>query len=206
MKIKCVIVDDEKIAREVLAGYLKKYCPVVEIAGEAQHIGLIAALIASPYIIYTEDYYLSFVFNRLLSAMLSAKIIEGAAGGYKNFVGKVLQWKPIVAFGRMSYGIYLYHLLVPVAFWRLYNSVMHFGRNHYPSFFEQHKAGVSTFETVISSGAVCLIMYFTFTLLMAMFSARFIEQPMSKLKVPYYFNFKKIPLFQKFNLRLHNKG
>ncbi len=38
MKIKCVVVDDEQIAREVLAGYLKKYCPVVEIAGEAQHI------------------------------------------------------------------------------------------------------------------------------------------------------------------------
>jgi two-component system LytT family response regulator len=38
MKIKAVIVDDELIAREVLENYLKKYCPVVEVIGQAQHI------------------------------------------------------------------------------------------------------------------------------------------------------------------------
>jgi len=35
MKIKAVIVDDELIAREVLRSYLTKYCPQVEILGEA---------------------------------------------------------------------------------------------------------------------------------------------------------------------------
>lgn len=38
MKIRSVIVDDELIAREVLSNYLAKYCPVVEVAGQAQHI------------------------------------------------------------------------------------------------------------------------------------------------------------------------
>lgn len=38
MKIRTVIVDDELIARDVLAGYLKKYCPMVELVGQAQHI------------------------------------------------------------------------------------------------------------------------------------------------------------------------
>jgi two-component system, LytTR family, response regulator len=38
MKIKTIIVDDEQIAREVLGNYLKKYCPVIEIVGEAQNI------------------------------------------------------------------------------------------------------------------------------------------------------------------------
>jgi two-component system, LytTR family, response regulator len=38
MKIKAVIVDDELIAREVLENYLKKYCPIVEVVGQAQHI------------------------------------------------------------------------------------------------------------------------------------------------------------------------
>jgi two-component system LytT family response regulator len=38
MKIKTVIVDDERIARNVLEGYLKKYCPVVELVGQAEHI------------------------------------------------------------------------------------------------------------------------------------------------------------------------
>lgn len=38
MKIKAVIVDDEKIAREVLRNYLTKYCPQVELLGEAENI------------------------------------------------------------------------------------------------------------------------------------------------------------------------
>lgn len=38
MKIKSIIVDDESIAREVLDNYLKKYCPVVEVIGQAEHI------------------------------------------------------------------------------------------------------------------------------------------------------------------------
>ena len=38
MKIKSIIVDDELIARNVLDNYLKKYCPVIEVLGQAQHI------------------------------------------------------------------------------------------------------------------------------------------------------------------------
>lgn len=37
-KIKSVIVEDEKAAREVLRNYLGKYCPQVEIIGEAKNI------------------------------------------------------------------------------------------------------------------------------------------------------------------------
>ena len=38
MKLKSIIVDDELIARNVLETYLKKYCPSVEVIGQAQHI------------------------------------------------------------------------------------------------------------------------------------------------------------------------
>lgn len=37
-KIRSVIVEDESAAREVLRTYLSKYCPQVEVIGEAQHI------------------------------------------------------------------------------------------------------------------------------------------------------------------------
>jgi two-component system LytT family response regulator len=37
-KIRSVIVEDESAAREVLKNYLSKYCPQVEVIGEAQHI------------------------------------------------------------------------------------------------------------------------------------------------------------------------
>ncbi len=35
MKIRSLIVDDEPVARDVLAGYLSKYCPAVELTGQA---------------------------------------------------------------------------------------------------------------------------------------------------------------------------
>ncbi|RNA63049.1 DNA-binding response regulator [Chryseobacterium nematophagum] len=38
MKIKAIIVDDEVIARDVLRNYLTKYCPQVEMVGEAENI------------------------------------------------------------------------------------------------------------------------------------------------------------------------
>ena len=38
MKIRSLIVDDELVARDVLKNYLAKYCPVVEVIGEAPHI------------------------------------------------------------------------------------------------------------------------------------------------------------------------
>jgi two-component system LytT family response regulator len=37
-KIQAVIVEDESAAREVLKNYLNKYCPQVEVVGEAQNI------------------------------------------------------------------------------------------------------------------------------------------------------------------------
>ena len=37
-KIRSVIVEDELAAREVLKNYLSKYCPQVEVIGEAQNI------------------------------------------------------------------------------------------------------------------------------------------------------------------------
>jgi two-component system, LytTR family, response regulator len=56
MKIKSIIVDDESIAREVLDNYLKKYCPVVEVIGMAEHIKDAVPLIKSmqPQLVFLD--------------------------------------------------------------------------------------------------------------------------------------------------------
>ncbi|WP_294245084.1 LytTR family DNA-binding domain-containing protein [uncultured Chryseobacterium sp.] len=56
MKIKAVIVDDEHIAREVLRNYLTKYCPQVELSGEAQNIKEAVPLIAEtrPQLVFLD--------------------------------------------------------------------------------------------------------------------------------------------------------
>ncbi|CAL2105334.1 two-component system, LytTR family, response regulator [Tenacibaculum sp. 190524A02b] len=38
MKIKAIIVEDEAISRDILRNYLSKYCPNVELVGEASNI------------------------------------------------------------------------------------------------------------------------------------------------------------------------
>ncbi len=56
MKIKSVIVDDEKIAREVLSNYLTKYCPQIEISGEAENIKDAVPMIAEmqPQLVFLD--------------------------------------------------------------------------------------------------------------------------------------------------------
>ena len=38
MKLKAIIVEDEKASRDILNSYLKKYCPTVEVLGEASNV------------------------------------------------------------------------------------------------------------------------------------------------------------------------
>ncbi len=56
MKIKSIIVDDESIAREVLENYLKKYCPIVEVIGQAQNIKEAVPMIQSlqPQLVFLD--------------------------------------------------------------------------------------------------------------------------------------------------------
>ena len=56
MKISAVIIDDEKIARDVLRNYLTKYCPQVEILGEAENIKEAVPLIAEklPQLVFLD--------------------------------------------------------------------------------------------------------------------------------------------------------
>lgn len=56
MKITAVIIDDEKIARDVLRNYLTKYCPQVQILGEAENIKQAVPLIAEqlPQLVFLD--------------------------------------------------------------------------------------------------------------------------------------------------------
>jgi len=56
MMIRSIIVDDEQIARDVLFNYLKKYCPVVEVVGQAEHIKEAVPMIQSqqPQLVFLD--------------------------------------------------------------------------------------------------------------------------------------------------------
>lgn len=133
-------------------------------------------------IIFYKSYYFSFVFNRLLFSVISMKIIEGAVIGYKNYLGKFLENKIALYLGKISYGIYLYHLLIPAIFWKLYEISYGYSKIHYTLFFAHCQKEISAFEHILSSDVVCFVIYAALTIAMASFSWKFIEKPAAKLK------------------------
>lgn len=51
-----------------------------------------------------------------LPVLLSLYLVYGAYTGFRGWFGHLLSSKPMVTIGRVSYGIYLYHLVIPFAF------------------------------------------------------------------------------------------
>jgi len=54
------------------------------------------------------------VFLRTFEGFFFSAIIFRASRGFKGIAGKCLEAKPLVYIGKISYGIYLYHLFVPL--------------------------------------------------------------------------------------------
>ncbi len=46
-------------------------------------------------------------------SLLSAWIVGTAASGFTGFAGRCLSWRPVVALGTISYGVYLFHGFMP---------------------------------------------------------------------------------------------
>lgn len=136
-------------------------------------------------VIIFRNQYLSFVFNRLAFSLISMKLIEGAAYGYQNAVGRFLEKNWVTFLGRISYGIYLYHLFVPVAFWRLYKLVKHSLIGQFPGFYLNHRKQIGKFELVLVSEGVSYVIYAALTLLLALLSWKFLETPLNRFKISY---------------------
>lgn len=155
------------------------------------NIALFTGIPVGIAIIVFKSAYYSFVFNRLLFAVISMKVIDGAVKGYKSYFGRFLENRSVIYLGRISYGIYLYHLLVPVVFWKLYDIGYDWAKTNHPSFFLHHQKAISGAENVLSSEPVCFIIYSILVITVATLSAKYLEAPLSRLKVSYDFSMKK---------------
>ncbi len=152
------------------------------------NIALYISIPLSIAIILFKSHYYSFVLNRLLFSIISLKIVEGAVIGYKKIFGKVLEKKPILYLGRISYGIYLYHLLVPVVFWRLYHYAFLYLKTDHRGFYTRNHDAISAFQKTLVSEPVSFTIYAILTIIIASVSWKFLETPLNKLKVQYNFN------------------
>jgi peptidoglycan/LPS O-acetylase OafA/YrhL len=142
-------------------------------------------------IIVMKSYYFSFVINGLIFSMIAFKIIDIAAVGFKGWFGSFLENKIVVFIGRISYGIYLYHLLVPIIFWKVFSIIYNHLLHHFPAFFTTNHKEIAAFIKLMASDPVCFVIYSVCVIVLALISANLIEKPFSSLKR--FLSFEKSP-------------
>jgi peptidoglycan/LPS O-acetylase OafA/YrhL len=123
-------------------------------------------------------------FDRAFCSVGTMILIAGADKGYKNGFGRFLQHKWVIYLGKISYGIYLYHLLVPYVFWKIYNSAAHW-------LMLKYQMSLTPLAVVLVNPVVSLVFYFMLTVVFASISWYLLELPISRLKR--YFTYTAAP-------------
>jgi peptidoglycan/LPS O-acetylase OafA/YrhL len=100
--------------------------------------------------------------------------VEGGSNGYKNLFGKWLESKPVRYLGKISYGIYVYHLIVRFLFWKGFFAII-----TRLSFLHVDFTGLVRFVAV---PVVNFLLYSAISVGIASLSWYFIEQPANRLK------------------------
>jgi peptidoglycan/LPS O-acetylase OafA/YrhL len=128
-------------------------------------LGLISvplALITLGLVLLVDDrLWLSYVVNETVVALALACLVGKAAEGFGGLPGRLLSLRPMQYVGKISYGIYLYHLFVLQAFWKL--------------------LGVAGLP-LLDKGPVLFLIVTSTTVAMAALSWKFLERPLNSLK------------------------
>lgn len=101
------------------------------------------------------------VINSLFSSLFFGWLIYKASLGFGGIIGKLLEWKPLLFLGKISYGLYVYHNFMP----GLVPNFLHWLNIPWPE-----------------NGALQFFLLATATVLVATCSWFLIEQPINNLK------------------------
>jgi peptidoglycan/LPS O-acetylase OafA/YrhL len=128
-------------------------------------LGLISiplALITLGLVLLVDDrLWLSYVVNETVVALALVCLVGKTAEGFGGLPGRLLSLRPMQYVGKISYGIYLYHLFVLQAFWKLLGA-----------------AGLP----LLDKGPLLFLIVTSTTVAMAALSWKFLERPLNSLK------------------------
>jgi peptidoglycan/LPS O-acetylase OafA/YrhL len=120
-----------------------------------------------------------------ITAMASVWLIGHASRGFRGPAGWFLTWAPIVFIGRISYGLYVLHMLMPPLMGYLFPSVF----NHKLAMRHVSLGHYFGSELIITYGWIHLVGYTAAAFVLATLSWFLLESPMNKLKR--YFEYDK---------------
>ena len=77
-------------------------------------IGLILYMVCLALYHYRIKPSVLFILGDFFAALIFAWLISSAGFGFKGWGRKILEWKPLIYLGKITYGIYVYHYLTPL--------------------------------------------------------------------------------------------
>ncbi len=127
--------------------------------------GLVGFLLLTEFAPIGQWHHLSGLLADTCLALVGVSLVSGAAAGYRGAGGRFLQCGPVAYIGKISYGMYLWHLFVPFLF---YKACVRVG-------------------LVVNEFWMLLAIWMGMTVALSAASGRFLERPLYGLKrwLPY---------------------
>ena len=135
------------------------------------------SLAAIPFwiLIIVTNHHRSFIgLDRVFVSFFALTLVDMANQGYKGFLKIFLENKLVQYLSKISYGIYLYHLIAALFFWKLFDMVQQ----------SMMKSGydLSALEKFIASPYISFWIYFAISIGCATVSWYCLEKPFNNLK------------------------
>jgi peptidoglycan/LPS O-acetylase OafA/YrhL len=117
---------------------------------------------------------ISVTFGRVFVYIFAMFAIEGTVNGFKNKFGDFLAWKPIAFMGKISYGIYLYHLFASIVLSKIILKISSTG--------DRLGLNLKPLTDVLAIPVINFVLYFATVIGLSVASWYLLEKPVNALR------------------------